>query len=87
MAAVHSARVPHVPATHNVLVPVLQVVPQAPQLVVLVFVSTHCPLHVTCPVGHAQTPAVQTSPARHWCRAAVVVQAPQLAASVAVSTH
>jgi hypothetical protein len=45
----------HTPAVQAAPPP--QTVPQAPQLVVLVFVSTHTPLHCVSPVGQAHAPA------------------------------
>jgi hypothetical protein len=45
-------------------------------------VSTHCPLHDICPLGHVHCPALQDSPPLH-CRP----QLPQWLLFVRVSTH
>jgi hypothetical protein len=70
----------HVLAEH--VAPTAQALPQAPQLLALVVVSTHCPLHSVCPVGHAQLPLPQVCPL-----AQTLPQAPQLLASLLVFTQ
>jgi hypothetical protein len=60
----------------------VQTVPQAPQLVVSLAVSTHTPLHEVVPEGHRQRPVEHDVPAGQR-----VPQAPQLFESVAVFTQ
>jgi len=43
----------------------VQIVPQAPQLSLLSFVSTQSPLQSVRPAGHLQTPAWQVEPPLH----------------------
>jgi hypothetical protein len=50
-------------------------VPQAPQLVALVWMFTHVPPHIVVPVGQTQAPAEHTRP-----RGQALPQAPQWAA-------
>lgn len=60
----------------------LHAAPHAPQLAVLVLVSTHAPAHGCCPVGHVHTPLEHDAPvAQAW------PHDPQFAASDEVSTH
>ena len=77
---------PQVPATHAgaPLVTDAQTVPQVPQLVALVCVSTQVPEHDVSPVeqGGAQVPLTQTRP-----EAQVRPQAPQFEASVVSETQ
>jgi hypothetical protein len=64
------------------LVPPAQVFPQAPQLTVLVWVSTQMPLQSVSDGPHAQAPETQVlPPVQTW------LQAPQFCSSVLVSTH
>lgn len=56
--------------------------PQAPQFIALVWVSTHVPSHSAWPVGHVQTPATQLEPPAQACP-----QPPQLPLSVCVFTQ
>jgi hypothetical protein len=74
---------PHIPDAQ--LSPEAHVLPQLPQLLGSVWVSTHWPLHSPCPVGHLQSPFWQMAPnasvAQSW------PHVPQWLASVCVSTH
>ena len=64
----------------------MQAVPQPPQLVVSVIVSTQVPPHAVCPVG--QVTELRHVPAMQVCPVVQVFpQVPQLAASVIVSTQ
>jgi hypothetical protein len=73
----------HVQVPPTQLAPEGQAFPHAPQLVLLVFVSTqdvpHC---VSDPQPDEHTPALQTCPVAHMCP-----QVPQLLASEEVGTH
>ncbi len=57
-------------------------VPQPPQLLGSVWVSTHAPLQSVVPLGHAQVPLEQVAPVGH-----AVPQAPQLCGSLASVTQ
>jgi hypothetical protein len=70
----------HVPAEQ--VAPDAHALPHAPQLAAFVDVSTHCPLHAVCPLGHAHAPAVQV-----WPAAQILPQVPQLFESVCVLTQ
>ncbi len=70
----------HAPPAHTS--PDAQVVPQPPQLVTLVFVSTQVPLHIVRPEVHAHAPPTQISPEAH-----PRPQAPQSLALVCVSVQ
>jgi hypothetical protein len=69
----------HAPPEH---VPPEHPLPQAPQLVVLVCRSTHCPLQNVLPAGHAVQLPLTHEPPAHW-----LPQVPQLLQSVNVLTH
>jgi hypothetical protein len=58
------------------------IVPQPPQLVALVMVSTQVPLHEVWPPGHSQAPALQDRPAAQG-----MLQVPQWSTSAIVFTH
>lgn len=53
-------RHPHTPASQTSLVP--QVTPQAPQLLVSVWVATHRSPQTRCPTPQLQPPATQDAP-------------------------
>ena len=72
----------HIPPMHEV--PVAQAIPQRPQCIALVIVSTQVAgvPQAVWPVGQAQAPAVQV-----WPVGQALPQRPQLALSVIVLTH
>jgi hypothetical protein len=74
---------PQAPAAQ--LWPAPQVLPQAPQLATLVWVSTHAPLQLTVPP--VQPPRMHTPPAQTVPRMHGLAQPPQLLASACTSTH
>ncbi|MCZ7677533.1 MAG: hypothetical protein M5U28_01655 [Sandaracinaceae bacterium] len=71
---------PQLPAVHTRSGP--QAVPQAPQWVALVSVSTHVPEQSVRALGHAHVPALQVPPVPH-----AFPHAPQCTTSLDVSMH
>jgi hypothetical protein len=62
--------------------PLLQVVPQAPQLPGSLVVSKHRPPHAVWPLGHWHEPWLHVSPPEH-----AMPQVPQLTLSLLVFVH
>lgn len=79
---VQAEHVPPVQVPFVQVWPFVQVVPQAPQFVMLVWVLTHAVPHKVCPAGHAQAPALQV-----WPVPQVLPHVPQLLPLVCVLTH